>query len=91
MGIPRKKNSRTGVLCYNKYPKKSHKHHGIHSYCVLCNKAGIPEHKYMLHSAKDFTGMCTNRTIKDVMGGSVESSTGNTKQYKKTENKWGSI
>ena len=84
----RKKKARTGVLCSNKYQKRANKHHGIKSYCVIYNKLGIPERKYMLHSYKDCTVMHTNRTIKDGMGGSVGSRTDTVKQYKKSENKW---
>ena len=45
----------------------------------------MPEGNYMSHSAKDCTGVVTNWTIKDGMGGSVEISTDNVKQYKKSE------
>ena len=41
----------------------------------------------MSHSSKDCTVMCTNRTIKDGMGGSVGSITDTVKQYKNSENK----
>ena len=83
--IPRKKKARTGVLRSNKPQKKAHKHHGIQRYCVLYKKAGMPEKKYMQNSAEDCTGVRTNQTIKDGMGGSVEISTDNVKQYKKSE------
>ena len=43
----------------------------------------MPERKYTSHSSKDFTGLRTNRTIKDVIGGTVGSSTDAVKQYKK--------
>ena len=78
--------------------KRAHKHHGIQSYCVLFKKAGMPEQTYMPHSSDYFTDVRTNRTIKDVMGGSVVNSTDTVKWYKKSENKkrriwklWGSI
>ena len=86
--IPRKKKARTDVLRSNKSPKKAHKHHGTQRYCALCKKAGMPERKYILHSAEYCTGMRTNRTIKDGMGGYVRSRTDTVKQYKKSENKW---
>ena len=75
---------RTGVLHFNKPQKKAHKYHGIHRYCVLCKKAGVPERKYMSHSAEYCTSVHTNRTIKDLMGGSVGSITDTVKQYKKS-------
>ena len=45
----------------------------------------MPEQKYMSHSAKDCTGVRTNWTIKDRMGGSVGIRTDNMKQYKKSK------
>ena len=50
--IPNKKKASTGVLCNNKGPKnKAPKQHGNQRHCVPCKKAGMPEQKYMLHSA----------------------------------------
>ena len=73
--ILRKKKAKTCVLRTNKYPQKSHKrHHGIHHYCVLCKKTGMPERKYRSHSADDCTGVRTNRSIKDGLGGPTENS-----------------
>ena len=83
----RKKKSKTGVLRSTKSPKKAHSHHGIQSYCVLFKKSGIPERKYTSHSAKDFTGVRTNWTIKYGMGGPVVSRTDSVKHYKKSEKK----
>ena len=68
-----------------KSQKKAHKHHGIQRYCVLCKKVVIPERNYMSHSSKDFTGVRTNRTIEDGLGGSVGSKDDTVKQYKKSE------
>ena len=48
----------------------------------------MPEQKYMSYSAKDCTGMRTNRTIKDGMGGYMGSRADTVKQYKKSEKKW---
>ena len=45
------------------------------------------ERKYMSHGVDDCTGMRTNRTIKDVMGGYMGSRSDTVKQYKKSE-KW---
>ena len=45
--IMRKKKAKTGVLRSKKYPKKAHSmHHGIQRYCVIFNKAGMPDRKY---------------------------------------------
>ena len=65
--IQRKNKSRTGILWSNKTHKKAHKNHSIQRYCVLCKKLGMPERNYISHSAKDCTGMRTNRNIKDGM------------------------
>ena len=81
------KKAKTGVLRTNKSPKKEHRHHGIQRYCVIYNKAVIDERNYTSHSAKDCTGVRTNRFIKDGMGGLVGSRTYAVKQYKKSENK----
>ena len=83
--IWRKKKASTGVLRSNKLQKKAHKHHGIQKYCILCKKAGMPELKYMLYSSEYCTCMSTNRTIKDVMGGSVRSRADTLKQYNNSE------
>ena len=68
--ILRKTKAKTGVLRSNKSPKRAHsRHHGIQRYGVLWMKAVIPERKYTSHSSKDCTGVRTNRSIKDVLGG----------------------
>ena len=43
-----------------KQNKILYRHHGVQRYCVLCNKAGMPELKYASHSAEDFTSMRNN-------------------------------
>ena len=74
--IPRRNKAKTGVLRSNKYPRKAHdRHHGVHRYCVLCKKAGMPGQNYLLHSAEDCTGVRTKRLIKDGMGGHMGSNT----------------
>ena len=85
--ILNKKKSNTGILHSNKSPKKAPWHHGVQRYYVLCKKAVIPERKYMSHSSKDLTGVHTNRSIKDVIGGPVGSMADYAKQYKNSE-KW---
>ena len=52
---------------------------------MLSKKVGLSEQKYMSHSSEDCTGVSTNRTIKDVMGGYVGSITYTVKQYKKSK------
>ena len=72
--IPRNNKANTGILRSKKGPqKKANKRHGTQHYCVLCKKALMPEKKYMSHSSDDCTGIRTNLTIKDGMGGSVGS------------------
>ena len=45
--VPRKRKARTGVLSdQKKQVKKTPKHKGYQSYCVMCKKAGINELKY---------------------------------------------
>ena len=83
--ITRKKKDKNGVLRSNKSPRRAHrKHHVIQRYCVICKKAGMPEHKYMSHIAKDCTCMRTNRTIKYGMGGFLGSRADTVKHYKKS-------
>ena len=48
----------------------------------------MPERKYTYHSAEDFTGVHTSRSIKDRLAGSMGSRADDVKQYKKSENKW---
>ena len=86
--IPRNKKSRIRDLHSNKPQKKAHNHHGTQRYCVLFNKAGIAEKKYMSQSDEYYTGILTNRTIKDGMKGYVESRSNTVKKYNKSENKW---
>ena len=44
--IPRRKKTKTGVLCSNRPPRISHdRHHGVQCYCAICNNSGIPERK----------------------------------------------
>ena len=67
VSIPRKKKARTGFLCNNKGPdNKAPKHHCNQQHCVLCTKSGMPERKYMFHSAEDYYGKRSiQKTIKD--------------------------
>ena len=89
MGVPRRKKAKNVILCYNKSPKGAHeRHHGVKSYCVICKKSGIPECKYLLHSAEDSTGVRPKCPIKDSMGGTMGSRTNAVQNYKKSENKW---
>ena len=64
------------------------RHHGVKSYCVICKKSGIPECKYLPHSAEDSTGVRPKCPIKDSMGGPMGSRTNAAQKYKKSENKW---
>ena len=58
VSILRRKEANSGVLSSNNSPRRAHdRHHGVQRYCVLCNKAGMPELKYASHSAEDFTSM----------------------------------
>ena len=84
---PRKKKASTGVLRSKTPHKKAHKHHGIQQYCVICKKVGMPERKFMPHSAEDFTGVHTNQTITYGMGGSVGGRADTMNQYKKYHHK----
>ena len=64
--IMMKKKSIPGILCSNKGPhKKLHKHHGTQHYSVIFKKAGMTQREYMSHISEDYTGVHTNRTIKD--------------------------
>ena len=85
-----KKRSRNGVLPNLKYQgKKTPKHHIAQRYCVLCNKAGITEWKYIPHSSGDCFGKRSDQnSIKDGLEGSLGSRDDATKQYKNSEHKW---
>ena len=48
----------------------------------------MTERKYALHIDKDFTAVCTKRSIKDVMGGPMGSRTHYVQHHKKSEIKW---
>ena len=48
----------------------------------------MPEHKYTLFSAEDFTGVGTKIPIKGGMGGPIGSRTNAVQQYEKSEIKW---
>ena len=48
----------------------------------------MPEHKYVSHIAKYFTGVRTKHSIKDGMGGPIGSKTHDVQQHKNSENKW---
>ena len=87
--IRRRKKANTGGLRSNKSPRRAHEiQHGVHLYCVIFKKAGIPECKYHLHSADDFTGVCTKRSIKDGTGVPIGSRDHYVQHHKKSENKW---
>ena len=78
--------SLAGVLRYNTSSKRVRsRHHGIQRYCVLCIKTGMTERKYTSYNAKYCTGVRTNRSIKDGMGGPTGSRTDAVKQYKKSK------
>ena len=89
VSITRRKKDKTGVLISNKSPRRAHeRHHGAHRYCVLYKEEVMPERKYASHSAKDCTGVRTQRSTKDGMGGPIGSRTHAGQQHKNSENKW---
>ena len=47
----------------------------------------MPDHKYMLHSTEDFTGVCTNRSIKYGLVRPTGNRTDSVKHYKRSEKK----
>ena len=84
--ISRRKKAKTGGLRSNNSPRKAHdRHHGVHCYCVLCKKAGMPECKYTLHSSEDCTSVRTKRPIKYGMTGPMGSRTNDVQHSKKSE------
>ena len=84
--IQRKNKAKTGVLISNKSPRRAYdSHHGAQRYCVFCKKAGMPEHKYVLHSDEGCIGVRTKRSIKDRMGGPIGSKTCALQQHKMSE------
>ena len=48
----------------------------------------MPECKYASHSSEDCTGVRTNCSVKDVMGGPIGIRTHDVQQHKNSENKW---
>ena len=56
---------------------------------MIFKKAGIPERKYMSHSAEGFFVKHNNQnTIKDGLGKPMGSSAEAVKKYKKSKSKW---
>ena len=88
--IPRKNKSKTGVLRYNTSSKRVRsRHHGIQRYFVLCKNSGMPDCNYMSYSTKDFTCVCTNRSIKDGLVRPMRIRTDSVKHYKRSEKNGG--
>ena len=84
-----RKKAKTGVSNTHKSPRRAHDmHHVTHCYCVLFNKSGIPERKYMSHNTEDCTGVRTKCSIKYGMGGPIGSRNNAVQQHKKYEKKW---
>ena len=55
--VPRKKRVRKGVLPNRKQQRVTMpNNHGAQRYCVISNKAGIPEQKYMSYSSENCFG-----------------------------------
>ena len=87
--VMRRKKAKTCVLRSNRSPRRSHyKHYGVQRCGVLCKKSGMPELKYMSHSAEDCTGVHIKRPIKDGVGGPIRGRTNGVQQYRKSENKF---
>ena len=79
------KKANTDVSIYHKSPSRAHDmHHDAQRYCVLFKKARMPERKYILHSTEDCTGVHTNCSIKNGMGGPVRRRTHAVQQHKKS-------
>ena len=84
--ILRRKKAKTGVSNPHNSPRRTYdRHHGAQHYCVIFKKSGMTEHKYASHSTKYCTGVCTKRSIKDGMGGTIGSRTHSVKQHTKSE------
>ena len=64
--------------------KNSDIHCGTHSYCVLCNKEGYPDHRYKSHSIEKCNEFDPANTKKD-LDGSPTKKYASVKQFRKTE------
>ena len=83
--VTKRKKYNTGVSNCHKSPRRAHdRHHGAKRYCVLCDKARMPECKSMSYSTKDCTDVSTKCSIKDGMGGPIGSRTHAMKHHKKS-------
>ena len=83
--VARRKKAKNGVSNSHKSPSRAHdRHHGAQCYCVLCNKAGMSERKYMLHSTEYCTDVRTKRSIKDGISGPIGSRNHAVQQHKKS-------
>ena len=66
--------------------KKNPKHKGYQRYCMLYNEAGIPKHKYKLHSSETFFGWRSDQeSIKEGLWGSLCNRATDVKHYQKYE------
>ena len=88
--VLRKKKARTGVLSSRKQNgKNTPKHHGVQKYCLIFNKAGMPEIKYTSHISENCFGKRLNQqSIKDGLGGSLCNRADSVNHYKSSKQKW---
>ena len=86
--MPRKKKTRTGVLPSRKQHKKNTpKHHGTQQYCVVWNKAWIPEQKWKYHTSENFFGKRSDQaSIKSGLGVALINRDDAVNNHPKTEN-----
>ena len=82
--------ARAGVLSDFKHNKnKKPKHGGIQRYCVIRNRAGIPDHEYMPHSAETCFGNRSNQvSLKKGLGGNLGNRYAAVKNFNKSEENW---
>ena len=88
--LPCKKKASTSFLpSHRQQGKKISNHSCAQRYCVLCKKSGISEHKWKMHSYKNFL---VKRYYQASIKEGLEENLGNkavaVNQYQKSENKW---
>ena len=86
--VSRKKKYRAGLLlaCKQKNKSKTPKHGGIQRYCMLCKNSGMPERKFMLHSAETCFGKRSyEESLNKGMGGIMGNSDADFKQFSKAK------
>ena len=87
--VPLKNKYRTVLFSACKHNKSNtHNHVGMHRYCVLCKKSGMPEPKYISHSSENWFGKRPNHeSLKKWLGGNLGNRDVAVKKFKNSKKK----